>query len=137
MASTKNCDIDMQRKMRKFYANINILSRIFSKCSPDVKRMLLKSFCSNMYCFTMWYNCTVNAMRKLRISYNNSLRRLLNIPKHNNASEMFVKSFGELIRSHIHSFMNRLQCSKDLLLSSICKAQYLCTLIFGPGGFLS
>ena len=58
----------------------------------------------------MLYNCTVTAMRKLRISYNNSLRRLLNIPKHNSASEMFVnlniKSFGELIRDNIHSFMN-------------------------------
>ena len=87
-----------------------------------------------MYCSTMWYNCTVTAMRKLRLSYNNSLRRLLNIPKHNSASEMFVnlniKSFGELIRNHIYSFINRLQCSKKLLLSSIVKTQYLCTLIF-------
>ena len=28
-----------------------------------------------MYCSTMWYNCTVTAMRRLRIVYNNSLRR--------------------------------------------------------------
>ena len=51
----------------------------------------------------MWYNCTVTAMRRLRIAYNNSLRRLLGIPKHNSASGMFVqlnnKSFGELLRS--------------------------------------
>ena len=65
--------------MRKFYTNINILSRKFSQCFPDVPR--LKSFCSNMYCFTMWYNCTVTAMSRLRIAYNNSLRRLLGIPK--------------------------------------------------------
>ena len=37
MISTNNCDIDMKRQMRKFYANINILSRKFSKCSPDVR----------------------------------------------------------------------------------------------------
>ena len=76
-----------------------------------------------MYCFTMWYNCTVTAMRKLRISYNNSLRRSLNIPKYNNVSEMFVnlyiKSFNELIRNYIHSFMNSPQCSNNLPLSSI------------------
>ena len=76
--------------LRKFYANINILSRKFSKCSPDVKCTLFKSFCSNRYCSTMWYNCTVTAMRRLRIAYNNSLRRLLGIPKHNSASGMFV-----------------------------------------------
>ena len=39
----------------------------------------------------MWYNGTVTAMRKLRIAYNNSLRRLLGIPKYNSASEMFVQ----------------------------------------------
>ena len=46
-----------------------------------------------MYCSTIWYNCTVTAMRRLRIAYNNSLtsRRLLGIPKHNSASGMFVQ----------------------------------------------
>ena len=77
--------------MRKFYANINILSRKFSKCSPGVKCTLFEAFCSNMYYSTLWYNCTVTAMKRLRIAYNNSLRRLLGIPKHNSASEMFVQ----------------------------------------------
>ena len=111
--------------MRKFMQKINILTRKFSKCSPDVRYTLFKSVCSNMYCSTMWYNCTVTAMRRLRIAYNNSLRRLLVIPKHNSASGMFVqlniKSFGELLRSYIHSFMNRLQCSNNLIVSSICE----------------
>ena len=52
-----------------------------------------------------------------------SLRRLLGMPKHNSASGMFVqlniKLFGELLRSYIDSFMNRLQCSNNLILSSI------------------
>ena len=65
-------------------------------------------------------------MKRLRIAYNNCLRRLLGIPKHNGASEMFVqlyiKSFGELMRNSIYSFMNRLQCSSNLILSSICKS---------------
>ena len=85
--------------MKKLYANINILSRKFAKCSPDVKCTLFKSFCSNVYCSTMWYYGTVPAMRKLRIAYKNSFRRLLGIPKYNSASEMLVqlniKSFGE------------------------------------------
>ena len=112
--------------MRKFYANIHILSRKISKCSPDVKCTLFKAFCSNMYCSTLWYNCTVTTMKRLRIAYNNSLRRLLGIPKHNSASEMFVqlniKSFGELMQNNIYSFINRLQCSSNLILSSICKS---------------
>ena len=103
----------MKRQMKEFYANINNLSRNFCNCFPYVKCMSFKSFCSHVYRSTMWYNCTVTAMRKSRVSYNNSLRRFLSIPKYNSASEMFVnlniKSFGELIRNYIYSFMNRLQ----------------------------
>ena len=98
-----------------------ILSRKLSNCFSDVKCTLFNSFRSNMYCSTMRYNCTMTAMRRLGIAYNNSLRRLLGIPKHNSASGMFVQlninSFGELMRSYIHSFMNRLQCSNNLILS--------------------
>ena len=50
---------------------------------------LFKVLCSNINCSTMWY--TVIAMKRLRIAYNNSLRRLLGIPKRNNASGMFVQ----------------------------------------------
>ena len=88
----------------------------------------------------MWYNCTVTAMKKLRIAYNNSLRKLLGIPKHNTASEMFVQlnieSFGELLRSYIHSFMNRLQCSNNLIYPLYVKVQCLFILIFGRGGMI-
>ena len=102
---------------------------------------MFKSFCSNMYCSTMWYYCTVTAMWRLRMAYNSSLRRLLGIPKHNSASGMFVqlniKSFSELLRSYIHSFLNRLQCSNSLILSSICESTVpICILIFGRGGMI-
>ena len=73
------------------------------------------------------YNCTVTAMRRLRIVYNNSLRRLFGIPMHNySASGIFAqlnfKSFGELLRSYINSLMNRLQSSNNLSLTSICES---------------
>ena len=81
--STKHCNFDLKRQMRKFYANTNILVRKFSKCTADVKCYLFKSYCSNLYCAPLWYDCTVTALKKLKVSYNNSLRRLLGIPKHN------------------------------------------------------
>ena len=77
-----------------------------------------------MYCSTMWYNGTVTAMRKLRIAYNNSLRRLLGIPKHNSASEMFVqlniKSFCKLLKKYVFRFINRLNVSDNSILVFIC-----------------
>ena len=43
-----------------------------------------------MYYSSMRFNSTVTSMKKLKIVYNNGLRRLLNLPKYNIAYEMFV-----------------------------------------------
>ena len=86
----KNCDADLKRLMRKYYANANMLLRKFSYCSPDVKCCMFKSYCSTMYCSSMWFDSTVTSMRKLKIAYNNGLRRILNLPKNNIAFEIII-----------------------------------------------
>ena len=77
--------------------------------NPDMKRQMRKFYANINILF--YFIC---------------LRILLGIPKHNSASGMFVqlniKSFGEFLRSYIHSFMIRLQCSNNLILSSICES---------------
>ena len=126
MICIKNC-IDLKRQMKKFYANIDILSKKLAKCSLDIKCALFKSFCSNMYCSTMWCNGTDTAMRKLRIAYNNSLRRLLSITKYNSGSEIFVKhkikSIDALLKKYDSCFVNRLTLfDNSIILSSICNS---------------
>ena len=124
--SVKNCDADLKRQMRKYYANANMLLRKFSYCSPDVKCCMFKSYCSTMYCSSMWFDSTVTAMRKLKIAYNNGLRRILNLPKYNSASEMFVNlnipSFDELLRKFVYSFKSRIQDSCNSLVNGIVKS---------------
>ena len=66
--------------MRKIYANTNLLLRKFSKCSVDVKCYLFKTYCSNLYCAPMWFDCTKTALKKLKVAYNNSLRRFMILP---------------------------------------------------------
>ena len=98
--------------MRKYYANANMLLRKFSYCSPDVKCCMFKSYCATMYCSSGWFDSTVTSMKKLKIAYNNGLRRLLNLPKYNSASEMFVNlnipSLNELLRKFVFSFKTRI-----------------------------
>ena len=76
---------------------------------------LFKSYCSNLYCSILWYDCSKTALKTLRIANNNSLRKLLGIAKYNSASEMFVclniPSFNELLRKYdcrLYSFRSRL-----------------------------
>ena len=71
--SEKNCDHDINRQIRKFYSNTNILLRRFSKCSIDVKCYLFKMYCSNLYCSSFWFDSSKTAMKKIKIAYNNSL----------------------------------------------------------------
>ena len=65
-----------------------------------------------MFCSAMWFGTTKSAMKKLKMVYNNSLRRLLSLPAYNSASEMLpvlnIPSFGELLRKIAFSFMSRL-----------------------------
>ena len=120
--SRMKTSIDVARQTRRFYSQANMLLRNFVHCSHDVKCMLFKSFCTNMYCCTLWFNSTKCSMRKLRVSYNNVLRRLLHIPKRSSASEMFVSrgipSFYEVLRKSIYSFRERLACSNNTIISA-------------------
>ena len=84
-------DKDVHRQMRKYYAGINTLIRRFYACSYDVKCYLFRSYISNMYCGQFWFNSTKYCLNKLRVSYNNSCRRLLGLPMMNSASGMFVQ----------------------------------------------
>ena len=94
-----------------------MLLRKFNKCSYDTKCMLFKSYCANLYCCQFWYSACKTTMNKLRIAYNDSLRRLWNSPKYNSATEMFVclniPSFGELLRKSIFNFSTRLNCNNN------------------------
>ena len=76
-----NCAPDMKRQTCKLYANHVIIIRKFSKCSADVKGFLIQSYCSNLHCSIGWYYCSKTALKTMRIAYNNSLRKLLGIPK--------------------------------------------------------
>ena len=50
IVSEANCDGDLKRQMRKYYANAIMLLRKFCYCSPDVKCCMFKSYCLTMYC---------------------------------------------------------------------------------------
>ena len=64
------------------------------------------SYCATMYCSSMWFDSTVTSMKKLKITYNNGLRRLLSLPKYNSIFEMFVHLINPSFRS----------CNKNLYL---------------------
>ena len=124
--STQNSDIDLKRQMRKLYANVNLLLKNFSKYSVGVKCFLFKTYCSNLHCAPMWFDCTKAALKKLKIAYNNSLRRFMFLPWRNSVTEMFanlgIHSFDEMLRIFVFSFRSRVTTSHNQLIFGLCTA---------------
>ena len=80
-----------------------------------------------MYCSSMLRLYV--SMKKLKIAYNNGLRRLLNLPKYNSVCEMFVNlnipSFSELLQKFVFSFKTRIIKSDNSLVNGIVTSTIL------------
>ena len=61
--SSMKTSSDVFRQTCKFYAQTNMLLRTFRYCTKDVKYMLFKSFCANMYCCPLWVNSTSSSIK--------------------------------------------------------------------------
>ena len=122
LCSDMKTSIDVCRQTSKFYAQANTLLRNFRFCSDDVKCMLFRSFCTNMYCSPLWFNSTSSSIKKLKTSYNGALRRLLLIKKTYSASTMFVThgipSFFELLLKCIFNFSQRISLSSNSIITA-------------------
>ena len=88
--------------MGTLYIRSNKLLRMFSNCTADVKMELLRSYCSSLYCCSLWSNYRKASYRNLTAAFNNVHRRMLNLPWRCSASLMYVNynlpNFDTVIR---------------------------------------
>ena len=115
--------IDLMNQNRKLCARGNMVARKFKSCSIDVKRQLFLTYCSTIYCCALWTKFRNATMNRLRVNYNNILRRMVNIPSFTSASQLFtlldLKGFLEVRRPASYSIMTRLQNSNNDVVSVI------------------
>ena len=116
-------DRDILKEMRKLCYRGNCLIRKFRFCNEDVKCTLFRSFCYSLYCCSLWSsfkNCT---LQRLKVNYNNIMRRLMGVPTYSSASFLFgtlgVRSFNELLRTNQYSLMKRVKDSTNRLIMDI------------------
>ena len=126
-----NDDLDIVRQLKSVILRTNILMKTCSSCSVEVKLFMFKSYCSNFYCSHLWYNFTKVHMNKLRITYNNAMRRLFNLHFRCSASEMFanccIHSMDEMRRICIilYSFIQRLKCSSNAIITCFMSSTFI------------
>ena len=124
-------DDDIQRQTRNFYMQANILLRKFYHCSYDVKIMLFNSYCSSMYCASLWTKYRINSISKLRASYNNGFRRFFGYARDCSASNMLVSNnvntFDSMWRKQIFNLHTRLEHCNNVLITRVLSSDIFYT----------
>ena len=101
-------DDDMLRQMRTLYVRSNKLLRTFHYCTIDVKLELFRCICMPFYCCYLWTAYKNSTFDKLRVTFNNAYRRVLNLPWRCSASAMYannsIQNFETVIRKFTYGF---------------------------------
>ena len=113
-------DEDIKRETRSLYVRGNTIARKFGFLDNNIKCALFKSYCYSLYTSSLWVNYRLATMNKIRVAYNNVLRKLLHVPPRTSISAVFVnnnlRSFQENVRFICYSLRERvLTCSNDIL----------------------
>ena len=85
---TDNRDILEQNK--KLCARGNMIIRKIKPCSDEIKCLMFKTFCYGIYGAALWSRFSAAVMNRLRVNYNNILRRLMNVAPWSSASQLLV-----------------------------------------------
>ena len=114
---------DIRNQNKKLCARGNMIARKFKCCSEEVKCLMFKTFCYSIYGAALWSKYSVAVMDRLRVNYNNILRRLNNVPPWKSASQLFVslglRGFREQRRAWAYSLSQRLIRSPNSLVQCL------------------
>ena len=123
ISSDMSDDKDIIAQNKKLCARGNTIIRKVKLCSKEIKCLLFKTFCYGIYGAALWSTFTRANMERLRVNYNNILRRLLNVPPWSSASQLFVsqrlRGFKEQRRACCYNLMQRVLQSPNVLVQRV------------------
>ena len=104
-------DDDIKCQVRMLYSAANKLRSRFIKCSSTTKNKLFRSYCTPLYGYHLWHNCTQYTFNRIWVGYNDAYRILHSIPRFMSANESLVvaeiPTFQALIRKNVCGFVQR------------------------------
>ena len=119
-------DEDIKREMRSLSIRGNILLRKFHSCDIAVKKELFRTFCYSCYCASLWSRFRVCTFLRIKVIYNNIMRRLAGVPQWESAREMFVGlrmyTLPELMRVKYYSLMRRVVKSENSVVVTLYRS---------------
>ena len=122
---TADCrdDKDIKKQFMRQNAVENILVRKFSFAPIEAKIQLFKSYCYPIYGCALWRHLYQNSIRKLTVSYSDTFKRLINVPRYTSSSLAFAMNSTDHInvvfRKFAYSLMIRVTASTNSSVSAI------------------
>ena len=116
-------DADIDRQVKKLYAQGNSILRKFHMCSWDVKLTLFRAYCSPLYTAQLWWSHKRASINKLNVTYHNLFKMFLGLRKYESTSllctALDVQCCQAVIRRLIYSFMVRLAATKNSIITAM------------------
>ena len=106
---------DIKKHFRRQNAVGNILVRKFSFAPIEAKIQLFKLYCYRIYGCKLWRHSFQNSIRKLTISYSDTFKCLINVPRYIRSSLAFAMNATDhmnvALRKFTYSLMSRVVAS--------------------------
>ena len=113
--------------MRAIYASGNMLIRKFANCNLICKLTMFRTFLGNIYACGLWSKYKIASYAKVKISHNDIFRNMLNVPRWESASMLFVthnvNNLDSVVRKSYHSLMTRVLTSSNPIISSLVRSE--------------
>ena len=114
-------DTDIKKQFMRQNAVGNMLVRKFSFAPIEAKIHLFKSY--YIYGCALWRQSHQNSIRKLTVSFSDTFKRLINVPRYTSSSLAFATNSTDHInvvfRKFAYSLMCRVTASPNSIVSAI------------------
>lgn len=119
---------DILRQTKAIYSQGYCITKKFGNCSEEVKTLLFKTYCYNMYCVSLWFYPSQAAISDVKVAYNNVFRKLYDLDRRCSVSNEFCKRninpFIVIYRKAIYSLYTRMFNSDNVIINSLVRSFY-------------
>ena len=122
---TADCrdDKDIKKQFIRQYTVGNMLVRKFSFAPIEAKIQLFKSYCYTIYGCAVWLHSYQNSIRKLTVSFSDTFKRLIYVPRYTSSSLAFAMHSTDHIivvfRKFAYRMMSRVTAFPNSIVSAI------------------
>ena len=100
----------------------------FRHCTHDVKKNLFMTYCSSLYCCSIWSAYDNSHLRSIHVAHNDVPRVMFHLPQHTRASNIFVKqnipNFPVLRRKLVYSMYKWGLTSSNSLVQALVDSNF-------------